>query len=105
MKTQEALVDEVLEKLPLEGPLTKEDVKIWWRWNVHLVNVLEAAGYYYRGESWKYQGWATLLVLKVVLDGVPLVAFYTERTPTACMRVALKNLDAGTVGWTNDKFA
>lgn len=105
VKTAEALVDEVLEQLPLEGPLTKDDVKVWWQWHVQIVNILEELGYYYRGESWKNQGWSTLLVLKVVLDGVPLVVFYTERDPTACMRGALRNLAAGTVAWRDDKFA
>lgn len=105
MKTAEQLVDGVLAKIPEEGPLPREDVKTWWRWIVHLVNILEAMGYHYRGESLKDQGWATLLVLKVAKDGVPLVAFITERDTTSCMRRVLRELDAGGCSWREDKYA
>jgi len=105
VKTAEMLVDDELAKLEEEGPLPREDVKTWWRWIVHIVNILEAMGLHYRGESIKNQGWATLLVLKVARDGVPLVVFCTERDTTACMRRVLRELDAGTIQFREDKYA
>jgi len=103
--TTEELVDLQIAKLDEEGYPSRDDVKVWWRWCEHLVNILEGLGYFYRGESWKYQGWSTLLVLKVARDGVPLVVFYTERNTTACMRGLLKQLDEGSAQFRKDQFA
>lgn len=97
-------VETTLETLPLEGPLTKKEVSVWARWHLLLVNLLEAVGYFYRGESFKAQGWSTLLVLKAAREGTPLVVFVTERTPTDCMRVCLKMIEEGRVPWREDRF-
>lgn len=96
---------EELERLPESGPVTREDVIVWARWHMMLVNCFEEVGWVYRGESFKDQGWATLLVVKGAHEGTPLVAFVTERTPTDCMKVFLRQMDEGRVEWREDKFA
>ena len=99
------LVQEVLENLPEEGPLSREEVEVWARWHLLLVNCFEQRDWIYRGESFKDQGWAMLLVVKGAHEGTPLVAFVTEKTPTDCMRVFLRMMDEGRVEWREDKFA
>jgi hypothetical protein len=98
-------VEQELAKLPDDGPITQKEVRVWAKWHTQLVNLLESIGYYYRGESFKDQGWSTLLVLKVAREGTPLVAFVTERTPTDCMRVCLDLIEGGRVGWREDRFS
>lgn len=98
------LVEDVLESIPEEGPLQREQVRIWARWELHLVNQLEQRGFYYRGESVKDQGWSTLLVVKVAHEGTPLVVFVTERTPTDCRRAFLRMMDEGRLEFREDKF-
>jgi hypothetical protein len=103
-KTFPQELDKVIATLPTEGPLTRDEVRTWAYWMLLLVNLLDAEGLYYRGESFKSQGWATLLVVKVARDGIPLVAFVTERTPTACMGVFLRQLEERRVEWRDDRF-
>ena len=71
----------------------------------YILNFLEHHGLGYRGQSIKYQGWSTLLVLKVVKDDLPYVGFFTERTTTRCMGLAVRKIGEGTVNWQKDKFA
>jgi len=104
-ETYPEVVEKVLQCVPVDGPLPREHVRIWWRWHDMLVNLLQASGVFYRGESIKNQGWATLLVVKGAVDGTPVVAFVTERTPTDCMRVFLRQVDERRVEWKEDKFA
>lgn len=101
---QESIADE-LSKLPEEGPLPRENVRIWFEFVEYLANLYERLGLVRRGESFKNQGWAELLVAKVARDGVPLVAFITAQTTTDCMRVFLRQLDENMVQWREDKFA
>lgn len=94
-----------LEALSLEGVLPREDVRIWAWWFYRMVNVLSELGLTYRGTSIKYQGWSTLLVVKVAREIQPLVVFITERDTTCCMRTFERLLDEGRVEWKTDRFA
>jgi hypothetical protein len=98
------LVKERLELLPEEGPLTRTEVETWARWHLTLVNCFEQRQWTYRGASIRYDGWATLLVVKGAHEGTPYVCFVTERTTTDCMRVFLRMMDEGRVEWKEDKF-
>lgn len=100
---QEALETE-LEKLPTEGPLTRQDVDVWAWWHLRLVNCLEELNTQYRGETVKVQAWATLLVVKGTVSGVPVVAFVTERDTTHCMRIFRRMVEERRVDWKEDKF-
>ena len=104
METFWASVLRELEGIPEDGPVTRAEVETWSWWSHRLVNVLEEAGWFYRGESVKYQGWSTLLVVKGAKDGTPYVVFITERTTTDCMRVFRKQFEENRVNWVPDKF-
>lgn len=91
--------------LPAEGPLTKGDVEIWAKWHLLLDQILKPYGLTYRGESFKDQGWSTLLVVKLARDVTPLVVFVTERGATGCMRVFLRQLEENRLELREDKFA
>lgn len=104
-KTYPELIAESIEAMPATGPLDRDDVKVWHDYVYYLANLLEPHGMVWRGESVKNLGWAVMLVVKVARDGVPLVAFVTERGTTDCMRVFLRQLSQGHVNWVPDKFA
>jgi len=95
---------ESLEQWPAEGPVTRAEVSVWAWWFLVMVNVLEEQGLFYRGASIRYQGWSTLLVVKVARGNTPLIAFITERNTTDCMRVFKRLLDENRAEWREDKF-
>jgi len=98
-------LERALESLPEGGPLKRDDIMTYILFNEYLVNLLEAAGLYWRGQSFSNRGWAVLLVVKAAKGDTPYVGFVTERTTTACMRVFLRKLGEGSVNWKPDKFA
>lgn len=104
-KTYPELVCEILEQIPEEGPLARDDVRVWHEFHYYNVNLLEQRGLAWRGESFKNQGWSCLLVVKVARGRIPLVAFITGEDTTGCMRIFLRQLAEGTVEWRDDKFA
>jgi len=94
-----------LEVLDPDGPVTRSDVWTLYRFAEYKVNFLERDGLTWRGESFKNNGWSVLLVVKVSEGKTPLVAFVTERSATACMRVFLRKLEEHTINWVPDKYA
>ena len=103
-KTYPQLVQEILETLPEKGPLDRDDVRVWHQYHTYLVNLLEQRGYAWRGESFKNQGWAVLLVVKAAREHVPVVAFITGADTTGCMRIFLRQLEEGLVEWRQDQY-
>lgn len=99
------LVEKELEKLPVEGPLPRDDVETWAWWNGRMVNVLEAADITYRGTSIRYNEWSTMMVVKVSMGDAPWVVFVTERDTTGCMRLFRRLLQEDRVKWKADQFA
>lgn len=97
-------IEKELEKLDEVGPLSREDVRTWFLFHEYSVNLLADEGLVIRGTSFKDRGWSHLLVVKVAREGIPLVGFFTERSPTTCMRAFLKMLRDGRVEWREDKF-
>lgn len=99
------LVKQELDRLPLEGALTKEDVEVWAWWFLRMVNQLEAAEWSYRGASIRVEEWMTLLVVRAEREGTRYVVFVNERTTTHCMRSFRKMFDEGRLMWRKDKFS
>ena len=94
----------VTEKWPNDGPIPREEVLTLYRWDSQKVNLLEGLGLSWRGESFKDQGWAVCMCLRVARDMVPLVVFVTERTTAGCVRVLLRHIDEGRLELREDKF-
>jgi len=103
--TYTELVTEAAQVLQEDGPLPREEVLTMWLYESQIVNLLEAKGMHYRGESVKDQGWATLTVLKVAREGIPYVVFVTERNRIGCMRVLLRQIEEERLELREDKFA
>ena len=57
------------------------------------------------GCSFSQRGLNTLLVLKARVDGVPQVAYVTEKYPIGCVRVIGRQFLNGTVKWHLDRYA
>lgn len=88
-----------------ERPTEAKDAATHMEFEGWLINLLEDKGLAWRGHSFKNQGWATLLVMKVAREGVPQVGFFTEQTTTGCVRVFLRKLAEGSIPWKRDQFA
>lgn len=71
----------------------------------HLVDFLATRKVTYRGHNIKNQGWCYLLIVKVAIEGIPLVVFISERDPTVCMRIFIRQFEEDRVEWREDKFA
>jgi hypothetical protein len=95
----------LIEQMFESEPGLAEDLLVEHLFCTYIVNLLEDAGFEWRGQSLRDQGWCVLLVMKVTRSGVPLVAFVSERNTTGCMRVFLRKLEEGAVNWQKDKFA
>lgn len=98
-------VQNVTKELPDDGPIPRQELLDLWKWDQLKVNLLEEVGLAWRGESYKNQGWAVLMVLKVARGNTPYVVFITERTTTACVQVVLRMLGEGLLPLREDKFA
>ena len=96
---------EVAKDWPLDGPVPKEELLTIWKWDYLKVNLLEQQGLAWRGESYKNQGWAVLMVLKVAKGSTPYVVFITEQNTRACMGRAIKMCEEGTLDLREDKYA
>lgn len=57
------------------------------------------------GCSFSQRGLNTLLVLKAVVDGVPQVAFVTDKFPIDCVSSLGRQVRDGTLKWHLDRFA
>jgi hypothetical protein len=95
----------LLESIQIEDKAERQAVHGAIRYMLHIVDFLADAGLDYRGQSVKYMGWASLLVVKAAREGIPLVAFTTERDPPTCMWSFVERLRDGRVTWEKDKFA
>jgi hypothetical protein len=98
-------VEEEIALLPVDGRLSRDSVRVWHRFNMYLVNLMDDVGGAIRGYSLKFQGPLVLLVVKAQIDDIPLVAFVTAQTPTDSMAIFLAQLEERRVAWRPDKFA
>lgn len=94
-----------LAGLPDTGPVSRTDVLLWVDFHYYVVNLLEEQGLTFRGYTVRDKGWATLLVMKVVRGDLPLVAFFTERDTTGCIKVFFRKLANETLAWVPDKYS
>ncbi|MCK4626720.1 MAG: hypothetical protein KAV00_15510 [Phycisphaerae bacterium] len=83
----------------------EQDVKAGLLFVFHPEDLLSKFGCEYKGHNVASLGWCYRLIIKVVMDGIPLVAFINEGTPTRCMRVFVRKLEEGRVTWQKDKYA
>ena len=67
-------------------------------------NVLSQLGGSWDGCTIRQRDTQCLLVTKATFDGLPYVAFCSDRTPSRCVRSFVKQLSAGTVKWSRDKY-
>ena len=105
MATWLETIEEELSLLPVDGCISRDSVRTWYRFNEYIVNLLDPLGIVWRGYTVKGQGQLTLLVMKVAIDDIPQVAFVTGRTPTDCMSIFLAQLEDRRVAWRPDKYA
>jgi len=69
-----------------------------------LMCVTDQNGWTIDGCSLSPRGLNTLLVVKAIHDGIPLVAFCTEKFPIGCIRTFCRMYLEGRVKWHQDKF-
>lgn len=56
------------------------------------------------GCSFSQRGTHAMLVVRSTFDGLPQVAYTTEKNPTACVRTFCRMYLEGRVQWHKDKF-
>lgn len=84
--------------------VSQEDISVWYRFLVYLVNLAEADGWEYTGHSLSLGVPTCRLVVRSELAGVPHVAFSSGRTPTGCMKSFLRKMEGGFLDWSKDKY-
>ena len=90
--------------LPSERFYTVDDLVATYFYNCWIINLLDARGMGYRGESFKYQVPLCLLVVKVTIETAPVICFINGRSKEICYKIFLRQLLADEVEWRHDKF-
>lgn len=83
---------------------TTEEVQTLYMFEKYLVNLLEARGVEYRGQSVKYGIPMCLLVLKGRVEGQNVVAFINGLSILGCKKIVVQQLLRGVVAWRDDRF-
>lgn len=96
--------EQALEQWQDERVLSREDIRVWFRFHMYLVNLSEADGWTYDGHSLRMGEPMCLLVVRATFDGVAHVAFSSGRTPTGSMRAFLRKMEEGWLEWQVDRF-
>lgn len=70
-----------------------------------ILHITDQNGWTVTGCSVSQRGLNTLLVVKATHDGIPLVAYCTEKFPTGCVRTFARMYLQDRVKWHPDRFA
>lgn len=84
--------------------VSRDELRTMAMFIMYLVNLSEAAGWVYRGHSWKESQYLGCLVVKAVVDGTPSVVFTNAKTPVASMRIFLRKMEGDFLEWVPDKY-
>lgn len=84
--------------------VSREQIRALAMFSLHLVNLLEAQGWAYYGQSHRQKGAMGCLVVKADHEGTPHVVFTNARTHTSCIVIFLRRLEAGALEWRPDKY-
>lgn len=84
--------------------VTREELFALATFNMYIVNLAEEDGWVYCGHSYKAGLVMGTLVVKAYQDELPVVVFTSARSPTRCMIVFLRKLEAGVLEWREDKY-
>lgn len=68
-------------------------------------NVFSEIGRTWRGATFRQQETMCLMCVKSGLDGIPQVAYVTDRTPIDCVVTFAKKWHKDTIEWNFDKYA
>lgn len=85
--------------------VSAEDIRTLAMFSLYLVNLADAAGWTYKGHSWKESEYLGCLVVKGIVDSVPSVVFTSGSTYTASVRIFLRKLEEDFLEWVPDKYA
>lgn len=72
--------------------------------SMYLVNLAEADGWQYDGQSYKVGAPMGCLVVRGTIDGIPHVVFTSGRTHTGCVGAFLRKMRDGYLEWRQDRF-
>lgn len=95
---------QALELWTDERFVTREQVYDLSVFALYLVNLAEAAGWVYRGHSYKENGGMNILTVRGDLDDIPHVVFTSGRSYTACVHIFLRKLHEGWLEWVVDRY-
>lgn len=84
---------------------TTEEYTTAYMYTKYLVNLMEDAGYQFRGESFKYGVPLCLLVVKGVVENAPMVCFINALSRLNAYKIFLQRLEEGTLEWRRDQYA
>lgn len=68
-------------------------------------NVFSQIGHVWRGATFRQRETTCIMTVKGGQEGIPQVAYVTDRTPIDCVLTFAKKWHAGTVEWYEDRYA
>lgn len=83
------------------GPTDLESMLLFW---LYMPNVLSQNGLQYRGAIFRQKEQQTLLTVKVVESGTPLVVFITSNNSTGCMVRFWNLFEDDKLSWVRDRY-
>lgn len=100
-----ARFDEALEGWTDSRFVSAAEIRTLAMFIVYLVNLAEEDGWVYLGHSWKESEHLGCLVVKAVVDDLPVVVFTNAQTPISGMRIFLRKMEGDFLEWVPDKYA
>lgn len=97
-------VEAALEQWQDNRLISREDIRVWYEFNNYLVNLAEADGWTYDGQSFTKKEPMSTLVVRGTHGNIPHVAFTSGRTATECMRSFLRKMREGWLEWSVDRY-
>jgi len=93
-----------LEEWTDERMVSRDELWALTMFSLYLVNLAEDDGWEYCGHSFKNALPLSILVVKAMMDDLPVVVFTSGRTTMACIRIFIRKLEQGLLEWTRDKY-
>lgn len=84
--------------------ISRQGIRALAMFSVYLVNLAEADGWQYDGQSFKVGTPMSCLVVRSTIDGIPHVVFTSGQTHIGCVSAFLRKLDEGWLEWRVDRY-